>query len=145
MSGEVQTVRAAFDAFDRRDPEALARLFDPDAELVTAVPPRRVARDRRYEGHGGMRRFLAEIEDDWAFYRVTLLEARRLTPGTVVAEGTVVVSGPEGGFGTFAAWVFAVEAGRISRVEPFLTRDALRDRLRAGYPRDTPKDDQVST
>ena len=143
MTGDVDTVRAAFDAFARRDAEALAHLFHADAELVTAVPPRRVARDRRYEGHGGLRRFLAEIEDDWAFYRVTLLEARRLGPGMVVAEGTVVVSRPGGGFGTFAGWVFALVEGRIARVEPFLSRDAFEARL-GGYPRDTPKDDQVS-
>jgi hypothetical protein len=43
MSGEVQTVRAAFDAFDRRDPEALARLFDP----------RRRARHRGAASAGG--------------------------------------------------------------------------------------------
>ena len=145
MSDEVHTVRAAFDAFARRDVDALAAVLHPDAELVTATPRRRVARLLRYEGHGGLRRLLDEVEGDWAFYRVTLLEARSLAPGVVLAEGTVVVFGTAGGFGTFAGWVITVDDGRIVRVEPYLSRDALQQRLDAGYARDTPEDDRLST
>jgi ketosteroid isomerase-like protein len=142
---EVETVRAAFDAFARRDAEALAGLIHPDAELVTATPRRRVARLSRYEGHGGLRRLLDEVEGDWAFYRVTLLEARSLVPGVVLAEGTVVVAGAAGGFGTPAGWIITVSDGRIARIEPYLTREALQERLDAGYARDTPEDDRLST
>jgi ketosteroid isomerase-like protein len=145
VSDDVQTVRAAFDAFARRDADVLAELIHPDAELVTATPRRRISRLVRYEGHGGLRRLLDEVEGDWSFYGVTLLEARSLEPGVVVAEGTVVVAGAAGGFGTPAGWIITVAGGRITRVEPYLSRQALQERLGAGYARDTPKDDRLST
>ncbi len=146
MSDDVQTVRAAFDAFARRDADVLAELIHPDAELVTATPRRRISRLLRYEGHGGLRRLLDEVQGDWSFYGVTILEAWSLEPGVVVAEGTVVVAGVAGGgFGTAAGWIVTVAGGRITRVEPYLSREALQERLDAGYPRDTPKDDRLST
>jgi ketosteroid isomerase-like protein len=142
---DVETVRAAFDAFARRDADALAGLIHPDAELVTATPRRRVARLLSYEGHGGLQRLLEEVERDWSFYRVTLLEARHLEPGVVLAEGTVVVSGAGGGFGSFAGWIITVSDRRIARVEPYLSREALQERLGAGYARDTSKDGRLSS
>jgi ketosteroid isomerase-like protein len=132
MSDDVQTVLAAFDAFADRDLDGLIDLVDPELVVEPVTPVRRVSRAGRYQGHQGVRRFLAEAVSDWAFYRVTPLESRRVAPGLVAVEGTMVVSDGEGGLGTFAGWVFTVAGGRITRVETFLTREAFASRLAAG-------------
>ncbi len=131
MRDDVQTVQAAFDAFAQRDLDALLEVVDPDMVVEPVTPVRRISRSGRYHGHQGVRRFFAEAVSDWAFYRVTPLESRRLAPGLVAVEGTVVVSDSAGGLGSFAGWVFAVAGGRITRLETFLTREAFAGRLAA--------------
>ncbi len=132
MRAEVQTVQAAFDAFAERDLDGLLEVVHPDLVVEPATPARRVSRRGRYQGHQGVRRFFTEAVADWAFYRVTALESRRLAPGLVAVEGTVIVADSEGGLGTFAGWVFTVADGRITRLETFLTREAFAARLAAG-------------
>jgi ketosteroid isomerase-like protein len=131
MRDDAQTVQAAFDAFAERDLERLLEVVHPDLVAEPVTPVRRVSRRGRYHGHQGVRRFFAEAVADWAFYRVTPLESRRLAPGLVAVEGTVVVSDSAGGLGTFAGWVFTVADGRITRLETFLTREAFAERLAA--------------
>src|SRR5688572_12911641 len=111
MRAEVQTVQAAFDAFAERDLDGLLEVVHPDLVVEPATPARRVSRRGRYQGHQGVRRFFTEAVADWAFYRVTALESRRLAPGLVAVEGTVIVADSEGGLGTFAGWVFTVADG----------------------------------
>jgi ketosteroid isomerase-like protein len=129
MRDDVQTVLSAFDAFAARDLDALLRIIDPELEVAPVTPARRVSRPGPYRGHQGVRRFLSEAVSEWSFYRVTALESRRLAPGLVAVEGTVVVSDSEGGLGTFAGWVFTLADGRITRLETFLTREAFVERL----------------
>jgi ketosteroid isomerase-like protein len=131
MRDDVHTVLAAFDAFAERDLDRLLEVVDPDLVVAPVTPVRRVSRAGRYHGHQGVRRFFTEAVTEWAFYRVTPLESRRLAPGLVAVEGTVVVSDSEGGLGSFAGWVFTVAGGRITRLETFLTRQAFSGRLAA--------------
>jgi ketosteroid isomerase-like protein len=74
MSAEnVETVRRLVEAFNDRDLDALLAAIDPDAELQTL---RAELEGRSYRGHEGMRRLLADFDQDWEYVRVEAEELR---------------------------------------------------------------------
>jgi ketosteroid isomerase-like protein len=96
MSQEnVKLVRAAFDAWNRGDHEALLEMWDEEAKFY---PLRAQLESRGYHGHDGLRRFLVELAEDWEEVRFEVDEIWDM--------------GEQGvGFGRFRA------RGRASRVE----------------------------
>ena len=67
MSEEsLEIMRAAFDAWYRQDDDAMLATWDEEAELY---PLRAQLEGRAYHGHDGVRRFMAELADDWAEVR----------------------------------------------------------------------------
>jgi ketosteroid isomerase-like protein len=66
-----EVVRRGFEAFNGRDIDRLLALSDPDAEWL---PFRAQLEGTPYRGHEGLRRFLADMEDDWSSFRVDPLE-----------------------------------------------------------------------
>ena len=63
MSQEnVEIVRAAFEAWNRGDFDRLLSLWSEEAEFY---PLRAQLEGRPYHGHKGLRRFVAEIGEEW--------------------------------------------------------------------------------
>jgi ketosteroid isomerase-like protein len=63
----VQIVRRLVDAFNDRDLDAMLPLVHPEAELQSL---RAQLEGRAYRGHDGVRRMLADFEEDWTFARM---------------------------------------------------------------------------
>jgi uncharacterized protein len=81
MSQEnVEIVLAAVDAWNRGDREAFLALWDEEAEFY---PLRAQLEGESYRGHDGLRRFLAEMTEDFEQVRFEIEETRDAGEGVV--------------------------------------------------------------
>jgi dihydropteroate synthase len=76
-----ETIRALFDAFNRRDAEGLIRHTTDDVEVV---PLRAAIEDVRYHGPPGVRQFLDDTRAIWDLLEVDLEEIRPVREGYLV-------------------------------------------------------------
>ena len=77
-SEDVETIRAGVAALNRGDVDGIAATLDPDVELV----PLRAALDGSvYVGHEGLRRWMADMAEDWPHFKLALGEIRSCGPG----------------------------------------------------------------
>jgi len=111
--GNVGLVRRLFAAFADRDAAALMEVVDPQIEFFG--PTATVLNEGRcYRGHEGMRRYLRDAELLWAELSVEPRTWREIG-NHVVALGRVRARAHDGlEIDTPAAWVWRVEAGRIT-------------------------------
>lgn len=105
-------VRALFDAFARRDADAVVTLLDPEAEIVPQGTARRVERREPYRGYAGAQQYLADVAAVWERLEVEPGDLRVAGNG-VVAFGTA--RGVSGGteIEVPVIWVFKLRAGRV--------------------------------
>lgn len=113
MSEEsVEIIREAFEAWERGDRDAWLAMFDEDAELYSL---RAQLEGHPYRGHDGLRRFLADLDEQWDYARFGLREIRDAGERAVAlvdfkARGSA--SGVE--LDVPVALVIAVRAGKIT-------------------------------
>ena len=92
MSQEnVEIARRAFDAWNRGDTEAWIEAWDEQAEFR---PMRALLEGDAYRGHAGLRRFVAEMSEEWEGFRFEVEEIRDagellVATGRVKARGRV--------------------------------------------------------
>jgi uncharacterized protein len=120
----VEVVRRAFDAFNSRDVEGLVAITDPGCEWL---PFRAQLEGITYRGHEGVRRFVADMDDDWAEFQIHPeqledLGERVLVMGRVRGRAGVsgVIVNNLGGF------VFEVGDGKITRLVSYSDPEAAR-------------------
>ena len=82
-------MRAAIDAYNRRDVEALVGLMAPDVDLR---PPVSALRGIAYRGHDGIHQWLADLDESFARVRIEPLEFEDLG-GLVLALTSFEVEG----------------------------------------------------
>jgi ketosteroid isomerase-like protein len=120
----VETVRRAFEAFDTRDIEALLALSDPDCEWL---PFRAQLEGSVYRGHEGVRRFVADMDEDWSEFRIDPDEIRDLGDRVLVIG---VVHALARGSGVrvenLAGFVLDVRDGRVARLVSYSDPGAAR-------------------
>jgi len=111
-SANVALVRRAFEAFDRRDLDALTELTDPEVELF--APTAELANQGRcYRGHEGIARYLHDVERTWARLEV-IPEKFREVGNHVVCLGHALASARDGlEVDSPTAWVWEVCAGKL--------------------------------
>ena len=122
MSQEnVELVRRAYDAWDRRDFEAMSDLLHPDFELDLTA---RVLNPDRYVGVEGLRRFVDELGETW--------DDMGLEPEEFIDAGDQVVvpilarlRGRGSGLSLQdrIVQVWSVREGKAERVQVFTDRD----------------------
>jgi uncharacterized protein len=78
----VEIVRLAFDAFNRRDIAAFLELLDRNVEWVPILA---VLEGRVYRGHGDIRRWIKDLDTDWEFFEVYHEELRDLGDRVLVS------------------------------------------------------------
>ncbi len=122
MSQEnVETVRRSFLAFNRRDIAAMLEGIDPDAEWVPIMAE---FEGRVYRGHGGVRRWIQDLEDHWEHFEVDAQEFHDLDD-RVLALGCWRARGRVSGIGLetqSATWHFHFKAGVIVRMQTYTDR-----------------------
>ena len=71
---DLEVVRAAFDAWNRGDLNAWFTYWDERAEFY---PLRAQLEGRVYSGHEGLRRFVADVSEEWKTIRFEVDEVRQ--------------------------------------------------------------------
>lgn len=111
-STNVDIVRQAFAAFERRDPALIEEicsadiLFEPfTAQIAAAGEP--------YRGHAGMRRYLEDVGRIWQELRPEPDTFHELDGGVVVATGRVYAWGSGRVIDAPAGWLWRVENGLL--------------------------------
>ena len=87
-AAEVAVVRAIYDAFARRDVEAVLPYVDPEFELLPTGTARLTGRAEPYRGPDGVREYFADAERVWRDLRLMADDVRAVA-GSVVVFGKV--------------------------------------------------------
>ena len=119
---DLEIIRVGVEALNRGDVDGLAEALDPDVELV---PLRAVLDGTVYRGHEGMRRWLADMGEDWTRFELDLQEVRELEGGQVLVRATMRLRGKSGvALDSSAAWLCELRGGRVSRIQFFADADS---------------------
>ncbi len=121
MSQEnVELVKLAIDAFNRRNVESLTGLFTEDAEIV---PVRAAIEDTVYRGADAAAQYCAAIEDSWENLQWEVEEVRD-DRDWVIALGWIRGRGRDSGVVIDArgGWVAHLRDGVITRFQTFSER-----------------------
>ena len=120
----VEAVKRLFDAFSRRDIDAVLELLDPNA-LFEPAPT--VARPHRsYLGHAGMRQYFEDIAATWERLDVQIQEYRH-AGSYVLAFGRIYAAGGGSVADDPASFVWRLEGGRVVWGKVFRRRDEALD------------------
>jgi ketosteroid isomerase-like protein len=85
---DVAVVRAVFDAFARRDAEAVIAHMAPDGEFVPQGTAREAGRTEPYVGAEGIRRYFADVAAVWDALELAPDDVRSIA-GAVVVFGSI--------------------------------------------------------
>jgi len=122
MSQEnVELARRLHRAFNDRDRDTLAEIFDPDVEWIPILARLEGA---SFRGHEGVNRWLDELDRDWAEFVTEPQEFRDLGD-VILILGTWHARARHSGLALDAqpgAWVAQVRDGRVVRQETFTDR-----------------------
>jgi ketosteroid isomerase-like protein len=129
MPGEknVMVIRRVFDAFERRDVDALLDLMHPKVEFF--APTATLAHEgTSYRGHEGIRSYFADVERLWEELRVTPAEYRS-EGDRVLVLGQLHVRGAVGYLAESpAGWLWRLENGKVIHGHVYTNPDdAVRD------------------
>lgn len=111
-------IERLFNAFNRRDPEAIVALCSDEMEFV-AVTGEEVGRGDPYRGREGLREYLADVARIWEELLITpdTVESRG---GRLLVCGRVYLRSRELGIRDMpAAWIWWVDDGLFVRGEVF--------------------------
>ena len=113
----MDVVSETVEAFNRRDVPALMGLLAEDVQLL---PFAAKLSGETYVGAEGIRRWLAELEDEWAEWRVELVEQRPIQE-YVLSVGRIKARGRETDLelNLPAAFLSTVRDGSLVRLESF--------------------------
>ena len=120
-AGHVERVRAALEAFNRRDGAAFDALLASDAEIV----PVRAAVERvSYQGADAGSQYCAAVDERWENARWEV-EDIRYDGDWVLALGHIRGRGRDSGaaFDARAGWVAHLDEGLIARFQTFSDRE----------------------
>lgn len=110
-SGEMDTVRAIYDAFARRDVEGALAHIAEDVEFMATGTISLVGRDGPYRGHDGVRQYFADAAAVWE--ELTLYaEDFRAAAGGVIVFGRVEGTADGKPFAANAMWIWQVRGGK---------------------------------
>ncbi len=117
-------VRASIDAFNRRDLPTLLERISPDVEWV---PLRAVLEGDVYHGHEGIRRFLADMDEDIEDMRVRVDDVLEIG-GSIVVYGAITGRGRGShmDLDLEVGWLMRVRDERVDYLRAFTDREAAR-------------------
>ena len=107
-------VQTLFEAFNRRDVEAVLVLCHPELEFMP-VTAQFANQNRPYVGHTGMRRYFDDVERTWDELQITASEFHAEKDSDVLVVGRVVARSKERGLRDMpAGWVWRLRDGLFS-------------------------------
>lgn len=117
------------DAFNRRDADGIVALTHPQVEFV---PTLLVGQRSVYDGHDGIRRWVAELAASGATHQVRVRDVRRLAPDRFAALTEVLV---EGEVTSPSALVAVLRDGLIVHAKAYLSDERTLIRVGVLPPR----------
>ena len=113
---EIEVVRGLYEAFERRDLEAMLAGFSDDAELFFEGTARLAGRVEPYRGHTGLREYFADVERIWDELVLHATDYRAV-PGSVIVMGHI--TGRRQGLDVrrSSVWTWKVKDGRATSVK----------------------------
>jgi ketosteroid isomerase-like protein len=120
MASDVDIMRAALAAFNRRDGAGFDALLDQNAEIV---PVRAALEGVTFRGPDAASQYCAAVGESWEELRWEVEEIRDLG-GRVIALGHIQGRGRDSGAGidATAAWVADLHDGLIRRFQTYSDR-----------------------
>lgn len=109
----VDLVRRMFDAFARRDLDAMVATMTEDIEFLP-VTANITTGGVPYRGHDGIEQYLVDVAGVWPELRIFPGDMRE-KDDAVVALGRVIARGGGMILDRPTGWVFAIRDGRIAR------------------------------
>jgi ketosteroid isomerase-like protein len=118
---DLENVKRGIDAYNARDVEGMIAATDAD---VVLVPVRSLLEGGEYRGHEGVRKFLADMDEDWVERQVDVEEIRELDDSWLVL-GTFRATGRSGNEVRYpVAWHSVMRDGKLARLTAYSDRDA---------------------
>ena len=113
---EIEVVRGLYEAFERRDLDAMLAAFSDDAELHFEGTARLAGRSQPYRGHQGLREYLVDVERLWDELVLHATDYRAV-PGSVIVMG--YITGRRQGLDVrrSSVWTWKVKDGRATSVK----------------------------
>ena len=121
-SADVETIRRGIEAYNGGDAEGIVQMADPE---VTLVPLRSLLEGGQYTGHDGVRRFLADMDEDWEGREIELDEIRDLGDRVLVLGNFHAVGRASGSdIRQPVAWLCEMRDGKLRRMQAYSDREA---------------------
>jgi len=119
------------DAFNRRDADGLVALAHPQVEFVPTIL---VGQRAVYQGHDGMRRWVADLVASGAVHQVRVREVRQLANDRIALLTEVLI---EGDVTSPSAMVAVLREGLIVHAKAYLSDERTLIRVGVLPPRET--------
>jgi ketosteroid isomerase-like protein len=122
----VEVTRRGLEAYNAGDVEAIVATVDAEVELI---PMRSLLDGRPYYGHDGIRKFLADMAEEWDEIRIEADEIRDLGDDRVLVLGRFHGKGKASGMEVEApaAWLSVMRDGKTVLMRAYSSQDeALR-------------------
>jgi ketosteroid isomerase-like protein len=128
VEGDLEVVRRAVDAYNRRDLHALTSLTTDDFEFVPYLTT--LIEKTTYHGHKGWVKYFQEADAAWTDIHVRLDDARELLEGVMYGSGEISGEGRASHLEVRVPlyWIAAAREGKLCRMQAF---DSEADALRA--------------
>ena len=126
-------IRGGVAALNRRDIDGMLATLHPD---VLLEPLRAVHDGTVYKGHQGLRDWLTDMEEDWEYQRVEVVELHAPQPDRIVLEAVLHVRYRVSGVEVAApgAWLCRLRDGAITRITFFGDVEGALEAANAGEP-----------
>jgi ketosteroid isomerase-like protein len=121
MSAEdLETIRRGIEAYNAGDVDGVVAMADP---RVRFRPLRKLLEGGDYVGHDGMRRFMADMDEDWSKREIDVSELRELDD-LVLVLGDFHGVGKSGAEVRFpVAWLCEMSEGKLARMRAYSSQD----------------------
>jgi ketosteroid isomerase-like protein len=118
-----EMARRGVEAYNRGDIDALIDLSDPE---VSMVPVRSLLEGGEYRGHDGIRRFLADMDEDWERREIVVDEISEVADGVLVL-GTFRAVGRSGNeVSQPVAWHTRYREGKLLSLVAYTSQESAR-------------------
>jgi ketosteroid isomerase-like protein len=128
--GLVGVVRRAYDAFARRDADALVEFADPDIELHLITGPL-TAQGGPYRGLEGIRRYLADVDSVWDEITLQPRQYVEIEDDQVLVLGRVRTRKGTTHMDMPNAWLWEAANGKVTSVRLLVDAESISALLRS--------------
>jgi ketosteroid isomerase-like protein len=111
-------VRQAYEAFARRDAQALAEISDPEIE-ISSVTGVLAGRDKPYSGVQALAEYLDDVQQIWDEIELLPQEVLELDAERVLVFGRVRARRQNSRIDTPNAWLWRLRGGRVRSVHVY--------------------------